>query len=108
MPELFPILRVISDQSRHNGRFLILGSASPDLTKNASESLAGRIDFVDLQGFDLSETGNSELPRLWERGGFPLSYLAKTGKDSVAWREGFVRTFLQRDLPQLGINIPST
>ena len=108
MPELFPILRVISDQSSDIGRFLILGSASPELIRNASESLAGRIEFVDLQGFNLSETGEENLRRLWNRGGFPLSYLAETEKDSVAWREGFVRTFLQRDLPQLGINLPST
>ena len=108
MPELFPVLRVISDQSSYNGRFLILGSASPDLVRNASESLAGRIEFVDLQGFNLSETGRENIHRLWVRGGFPLSYLANTEEDSIAWREGFVRTFLQRDLPQMGINIPST
>jgi uncharacterized protein len=108
MPELFPVLRVLSDRSPDNGRFLILGSASPDLIKNASESLAGRIEFVDLHGFNLSETGNEKMDRLWRRGGFPLSYLAKTEEDSIAWREGFVRTFLQRDIPQLGINIPAT
>ena len=107
MPELFPVLRVLSDRSQDNGRFLILGSASPDITSKASESLAGRIEFVDLHGFNLSETGSEELNRLWIRGGFPLSYLAKTEEDSLAWREGFVRTFLQRDIPQLGINVPS-
>jgi hypothetical protein len=108
MPELFPILRVLSDQSPDNGRFMILGSASPNLIKSASESLAGRVEFVDLQGFDLTETGGTELNRLWIRGGFPLSYLADTDEDSMAWREGFVRTFLQRDIPQLGIGIPFT
>ena len=108
MPELFPVLRVLSDQYGKNGRFLILGSASPDIIKNASESLAGRIEFVDLQGFDILETGTDKLNQLWLRGGFPLSYLANSEEDSTAWREGFIRTFLQRDIPQLGINIPST
>lgn len=107
-PELFPVLRVLSDQSPENGRFLILGSTSPILIKNASESLAGRIEFVDLQGFDIKETGEIKLNRLWTRGGFPLSFLANSDKDSIAWREGFVRTFLQRDIPQLGKNIPHT
>ncbi len=108
MPELFPILRVLVDQSSDNGQFLILGSASPNLVKNASESLAERVEFVDLQGFDLTETGNTKLNRLWIRGGFPRSYLADTNEDSIAWRDGFVRTFLQRDIPQLGISIPAT
>ncbi len=108
MPELFPILRVLTDQSSDNGQFLILGSASPNLVRNASESLAGRVEFVDLQGFNLTETGNATLSRLWIRGGFPLSYLADTDGDSMAWRDGFVRTFLQRDIPQLGIGIPAT
>lgn len=108
MPELFPVLRVLSDQSPTNGRFLILGSASPDLIKNASESLAGRVEFIDLQGFNIVETGNSSLDRLWVRGGFPLSYLAEKEEDSITWRESFIRTFLQRDIPQFGINIPST
>jgi predicted AAA+ superfamily ATPase len=76
--------------------------------KNSSESLAGRIEFIDLQGFDIIETGISDMDRLWVRGGFPRSFLADTDEDSIAWREGFIRTFLQRDIPQLGINIPST
>ena len=108
MPELFPILRVLADQASENGRFLILGSASPGLIKDASETLAGRIEFIDLQGFNILEIGNEGLYRLWARGGFPLSYLANSDEDSAAWREGFVRTFLQRDIPQLGLNIPST
>ena len=107
MPELFPVLRVLSDRTQDNGRFLILGSASPDLTSKASESLAGRIEFVDLHGFDLLETGSEALNRLWIRGGFPLSYLSHSQEDSFAWREGFVRTFLQRDVPEMGINIRS-
>ena len=108
MPELFPILRVLVDQSSDNGQFLLLGRASPNLVKNASESLTERVEFVDLQGFDLTETGNTKLNRLWIRGGFPRSYLADTNEDSIAWRDGFVRTFLQRDIPQLGIGIPAT
>ena len=107
MPELFPVLRVLADQFAENGRFLILGSASPNLVRNASESLAGRVEFVDLHGFDLTETGSTTINRLWVRGGFPLSYLAATEEDSTAWRDGFVRTFLQRDIPQLGIGIPA-
>jgi len=107
MPELFPVLRVLADESPQNGRFFILGSASPDIIKNTSESLAGRVEFVDLHGFDASETGKEQLNRLWLRGGFPLSYLAKNEEDSVAWRDGFIRTFLQRDIPQFGITIPA-
>ncbi len=105
-PQLFRVLRVISDKKKNNGSFLILGSASPRLMKHASDSLAGRIEFIDLQGFDVMETGHGKRDELWLRGGFPLSFLAKNNEDSVAWREGFVRTFLQRDIPQLGIRIP--
>ena len=105
-PELFPVLRVLADKKGNNGSFLILGSASPELVKNASESLAGRVEFIDLHGFNLKETGNSETEKLWLRGGFPLSYLAKSEEDSFAWREGFIRTFLQKDIPQLGLMFP--
>jgi len=108
MPELFPVLRVLADQSADNGRFLILGSASPELVRDSSESLAGRIEFVDLHGFDSNETGDDRRKQLWLRGGFPRSYLADTDRDSSAWREGFIRTFLERDIPQLGIGVPST
>lgn len=108
MPELFPILRVLADKSTDNGRFLILGSASPELMRNSSESLAGRVEFVDLHGFDLTETGDEHRQQLWLRGGFPRSFLANTDQDSTAWREGFIRTFLERDIPQLGIGVPST
>jgi uncharacterized protein len=86
-------------------RFLVLGSASPALIKGVSETLAGRIQFVELAGFDLSETGTNSLDALWLRGGFPRSFLAKTDSDSAAWREGFIQTFLQRDIPQLGITL---
>ena len=105
-PELFPVLRVLADRPDAPARFLILGSASPELTRQASQSLAGRVEFVDLHGFDLKETGVAEWARLWLRGGFPRSFLAASLEDSVAWREGFIRTFLERDLSQLGIRVP--
>ena len=104
-PDLFPILRVLADRPKHPARFLILGSASPELMSRSAESLAGRIEYVDLHGFDLSETGPRSADKLWVRGGFPRSFLATKESDSVAWREGFVRTFLERDLPQFGIRV---
>lgn len=107
MPELFQVLRVLVDRLDHQTRFLILGSASPDVVRNASETLAGRLEFVDLQGFNLTETGADAWDTLWLRGGFPRSYLANTLEDSNAWRDGFIRTFLERDIPQLGISIPA-
>ena len=85
----------------------MLGSASPGLVKGVSESLAGRVEFIDLSGFDLSETGDSEWRRLWLRGGFPRSYLAESEVDSAAWRDGFIRTFLEQDIPQLGVSTPA-
>lgn len=106
-PELFPVLRVLADKYPENGRFLILGSVSPDLIKNASESLAGRIEFIELQGFNIKECGGKNWKKLWIRGGFPRSFLAESEEDSTAWREGFIRTFLQRDIPQFGITIPA-
>lgn len=107
MPELFQVLRVLVDRPENQARFLILGSASPELIKSSSETLAGRVEFIELQGFGLSETGVDAWERLWLRGGFPRAFLANSDEDSVAWREGFIRTFLERDIPQLGINIPS-
>lgn len=107
MPELFPALRVITDKPENQCRFLILGSASPHLIRNTSETLAGRVEFVDLTGFDIHEIGPANWQTLWNRGGFPRSYLAAGDQDSFAWREGFIRTFLQRDIPQLGITISS-
>ena len=104
MPELFAVLRVLVDR-RPAMRFLILGSASPALIKGVSETLAGRVEFVELAGFDLDETGPRSLDALWLRGGFPRSLLARRDTDSVAWREGFVQTFLQRDIPQFGITL---
>jgi predicted AAA+ superfamily ATPase len=106
-PELFAALRVLVDRPNNRVRFLILGSASPDIVKNVSETLAGRVEFIELNGFDLAEIGSENWQSLWVRGGFPRSYLADTGEDSLAWREGFVRTFLERDIPQLGITIPT-
>ena len=107
MPGLFEILRVMVDRPDHQSRYLILGSASPDLVKGVAESLAGRVEFIELAGFDLSEIGDDEAQRLWLRGSFPRSFLAGSDDDSRAWREGFVRTFLERDIPQLGMTIPT-
>ena len=106
MPELFRVLRVLVDRPENKSRFLILGSASPDIIKNVSETLAGRIEFVELSGFDLQEAGTSRARTLWLRGGFPRSFLSRTEGDSIAWREGFIQTYLVRDIPQLGISIP--
>lgn len=106
-PELFELLRVLADRTGNPARFLLLGSASLQLVKGVSESLAGRIGFVDLGGFDLDEVGVENRTRLWLRGGFPRSYLEKSESSSMDWREGFIRTFLERDIPQLGITIPA-
>jgi len=107
-PEIFGILRVLADRPDNSARFLILGSASPDIIRNASESLAGRIEFIELAGFNIGEIPAARLDRLWLRGGFPRSFLAASDEDSNVWREGFIRTFLERDIPQLGINITAT
>jgi predicted AAA+ superfamily ATPase len=106
-PDLFEVLRVLVDRPQNPAKFLLLGSASLQLIKGTSESLAGRIGFVDLGGFDLSEIGNSRRDRLWIRGGFPRSFLAIDNGASSEWREDFTRTFLERDIPQLGITIPA-
>ncbi len=107
-PELFNILRVVVDQPNHQNRYLILGSASPHIIKKVSETLAGRVEFIELAGFDLTEIAVQDQTVLWLRGGFPRSFLAASDTDSLAWREGFIRTFLERDIPQLGITIPAT
>ncbi len=107
-PDLFAVLRVLSDRPRTPARFLVLGSASPALLRQGSETLAGRIVYHELHGFSLDEVGVSERGRLWVRGGFPKSYLARSHADSDEWRRGFIRTFLERDLPQLGVTIRST
>ena len=107
LPELFKVLRVLVDRPANQARFLILGSASPILVKQIAETLAGRVEFVELAGFDLRETGADAWRPLWVRGGFPRAFLADSEEDSMAWREGFIRTFLERDIPQLGITIPA-
>lgn len=106
-PNLFNALRVLVDRPGRTPRFLVLGSASPALVRGVSESLAGRVEFVELSGFDLDEVGAARWERLWLRGGFPRAWLARSDADSRQWREGFIRTFLERDIPQLGISIPA-
>ncbi|HSH19122.1 MAG TPA: AAA family ATPase, partial [Draconibacterium sp.] len=106
LPELFPLLRVLADNDDPKSKYLILGSASPDLIQKSSESLAGRIGFVNLTGFRLNEVGIENLETLWLRGGFPKSFLAASEKQSMAWRNDFTLTFLERDISRLGINIP--
>ena len=106
-PELFPVLRVLADRPDLPARFLVLGSASPELLEQSSESLAGRILYHRLEGFSLDEVGVGERDRLWLRGGFPRSFLAESDAASLEWRSEFVRAFLERDLPQLGVRIPS-
>jgi predicted AAA+ superfamily ATPase len=106
-PSLFPILRVLADRKPLPAKFLILGSASPELIKHSSESLAGRLARVTMAGFTLSEVGLSVSSRLWLRGGFPRSFLAKTEKDSINWRKDFIQSFVERDLPAYGITLPS-
>lgn len=106
-PELTMLLRVLADRRPLPCRFIVLGSASPDLVRQASDSLAGRVYFVDMGGFTLGEVELEQRDRLWVRGGFPLSYLAETDEDSHKWRLAFTRTFLERDMPQLGVQIPA-
>jgi uncharacterized protein len=98
-PELFPLLRVLADRRPLPSRFLILGSASPDLLCQFSESLAGRLETVHLEGFRLADLGQRAQGRHWLRGGFPLAYTARSEADSVAWRQQFLQTFLERDIP---------
>jgi predicted AAA+ superfamily ATPase len=106
-PDLFPVLRVLADRRPLRARFLILGSATPDLLRQSSETLAGRMETVTLSGFSLEELGADALRRLWKRGGFPPAYLARSEQASYVWRQQFSRTYLERDLPQLGITIPA-
>lgn len=104
-PALFATLRVLCDRPRKPSRFLVLGSASPSLLRQGAESLAGRIAFVELGPFGIDEVGSARAGRLWLRGGFPRSFLARSDAESGDWRRAFVQTFLERDLPQLGITI---
>ena len=106
-PELFPLLRVLADRQPLPARFLILGSAAPDLLKQSSETLAGRLETIPLEGFRLADLGASAQARHWLRGGFPLAYTARTESNSLVWRQQFIQTFLERDLPQLGVTIPA-
>ncbi len=106
-PEIFPILRVLLDRTPLPAKFLILGSASPDLLRQSSESLAGRLELIEMDGFNLSEVGVKKASLLWTRGGFPLSFLAKNDADSFAWRNSFIKTFLERDLRAQGIDVPT-
>lgn len=106
-PELFKVLRVLMDRDAAPAKFLLLGSASPGLLRQSSESLAGRVEVMEIGGFTLDETGTAAMPGLWLRGGYPRSFLASSEEDSRRWRNAFVSLFLERDLPQLGINAPA-
>jgi len=106
-PDLFPVLRGVIDQRKKNGQFLILGSASRDLIRQSSESLAGRIAFLNITPFNAQETGQKKFHQHWLRGGYPLSFLSRNDKVSLEWRYNYIRTFLERDIPQLGFNIPA-
>jgi len=104
MPELFSELRSLIDEQREPGRFILLGSASPDLIRKSADSLAGRIGYLELTPFYLGEIDSDELQKLWIRGGFPLSFLAKTERESQLWRQNFIKTYLERDLAQIGLS----
>ena len=104
---LFELLRVLVDRPGNTTRFLVLGSAGPDLLRQSSETLAGRIAYHELTPFRIDETGAESVDRLWLRGGFPPSFLAPDETASLRWRNAFIRTFLERDLPQLGVSVPA-
>ena len=104
-PDLFPVLRVLADRDDAPARFLVLGSAGPGLLRQSAESLAGRIEYVELTGLQVTEVGAGRMPRLWVRGGFPRSFLADTDADGAAWRRAFLRAFVERDLPQFGAEL---
>ena len=105
LPDIFPTLRVLADRKPLPARFLILGSASPALLRQTSETLAGRVEMIEMTGFSLAEVGGARQERHWRRGAFPLSFLARTEADSFAWRQQFVQLLLERDVPQLGIGV---
>ena len=107
LPELFPLLRVLADRPGTPARFLVLGSASPGLLRQGSETLAGRVAWYELDGFSLDELGPDATDDLWLRGGFPRSFLAGDDAASSEWRRQFVTTFLERDLPGLGVTVPA-
>lgn len=108
-PTLFPLIRALVDKHRRPGRFLILGSSTSKMINKTSESLAGRIIFHELEPFDISEIEKTDknIRNLWIRGGYPLSYLSKNDETSLKWRNAFIRTYLERDIPNMGINIPA-
>lgn len=106
-PELFRVLRVLIDRPDNAARFLLLGSASPALLRQSSESLAGRLEVIEAGGFTLDETGTDHAGALWWRGGFPRSFMAADDEASRIWRREFIRTTVERDLPQLGMNVPA-
>ena len=107
-PDLFPVLRVLIDRAASPARFLVLGSASPALLRQSSESLAGRLEVVEMAGLSVAEVGVRKMDTLWQRGGFPLSFLAASDADSRSWRESFIRLTVERDLPGLGLGAPAT
>lgn len=107
LPDLFPLLRVLADRSGTPAQFLILGSASSNSVKGAGETLAGRVSFIDVSGFSLTELGADDLETHWWRGGFPRAFLARDDAAARQWHEDFIRTFLERDIPQLGIGVPA-
>jgi predicted AAA+ superfamily ATPase len=108
-PDLFPVLRGLVDSSGRKGQFLILGSSSPSLARQSAESLAGRVEYLELVPLNLVELGSKEaaFPRLWYRGGYPLSYLEKTDERSMRWRQAFIQTHLERDIPNFGVRVPA-
>ena len=105
--DLFPVLRVLADRRSRPAHFLILGSAAGDLLRENSESLAGRVEHIAIGGFSLPEVGADRSAALWRRGGFPLAYLARSERDSLAWRKQFIQTLLERDLAQWGVRVPA-
>ncbi len=104
-PELFPVLRVLADRPGTPARFLLLGSAAPEITRQSAESLAGRVAYHELPGLDLGEAGAGQLDALWLRGGFPRSLLATSESSSLRWRREFIRAYLERDIPALGLRL---
>lgn len=107
-PSLFPLLRVLADRKPLKSNFLLLGSVSPHLVKGVSESLAGRVEYIHMQGFNCDEIPINQFEKLWLRGNFPVSYLANNDESSFRWRLNFIKSFLERDIPQLGIRVPSS
>jgi hypothetical protein len=107
LPDIFPMLRGVLDRGARNGQFLLLGSASRDLIRQSSESLAGRISYIEITPFTRQETPDIESGLHWLRGGYPRSLLASDDESSFQWREDYIRTFLERDIPQLGFNLPA-